>query len=208
MDVSISLQDLFRPASLVLLGLATILAVIVHRRYFSPLRDIPGPFLASFSRLWHLGQVLGGDQRTRLYELHKKHGPFVRIAHDEVSVSHPDAPKLLLLTPLEKVCEAYSLWKRSEVYRVASKYHCSTDLTVPLVHSCRALFTKSVLRQITAISPHSRSEIPRGRSSTPKTSSPLTVFRMSFKMKLTSMQRGLNSSTGWTRSHETNSRWN
>jgi hypothetical protein len=30
-------------------------------------------------------------------------GHFVRIAHDEVSVSHPDAIKALLIAPLEKV---------------------------------------------------------------------------------------------------------
>jgi hypothetical protein len=31
-------------------------------------------------------------------------GPFVRIAHDEVSVCHPDAIRAILLNPIPKVC--------------------------------------------------------------------------------------------------------
>ncbi|KAF7536479.1 hypothetical protein G7054_g4508 [Neopestalotiopsis clavispora] len=67
------------------------LFLIAYRRYLSPLSRIPGPFLASFSRLWHIGRILEGNQNTALIALHDKHGHFVRIAHNEVSVSHPDA---------------------------------------------------------------------------------------------------------------------
>lgn len=31
-------------------------------------------------------------------------GDFVRVSHDEVSVSHPDAVKQILLNPIAKVC--------------------------------------------------------------------------------------------------------
>lgn len=41
---------------------------------FSPLRDIPGPTLASFSRLWHIIHIVRGDQNVELVDLHEKHG--------------------------------------------------------------------------------------------------------------------------------------
>ncbi|KAK2614000.1 hypothetical protein N8I77_000862 [Diaporthe amygdali] len=86
----------------VLLG-ATILVVTVLRRlFFSPINSIPGPFLASISRLWHLKQVASGKQNLKLIEQHDKHGCFVRMAPNEVSVRHPDAVKSLLLTTLPK----------------------------------------------------------------------------------------------------------
>lgn len=103
MDTAKLLSYRLDVSSLFWLSLAALLTTICCRRYFSSLSDIPGPFLASFSRLWHILHILRGDQSVRIYELHQKYGPFVRIAHDEVSVSHPDAPKQLLLTALEKV---------------------------------------------------------------------------------------------------------
>lgn len=40
----------------------------------SPLREFPGPSLASFSRLWHVTQIVRGNQNVVLDELHDKHG--------------------------------------------------------------------------------------------------------------------------------------
>lgn len=89
------------------LGVAAIVAllsIVVYRRYFSPLSDIPGPFWASFSRLWHLRITIQGNQNEQLTEAHEKYGHFVRLANNEISVSHPDSIRRVLLTPLEKVC--------------------------------------------------------------------------------------------------------
>ncbi|KAL1961169.1 hypothetical protein VTO42DRAFT_3114 [Malbranchea cinnamomea] len=72
------------------------------RRYLSPIRDIPGPFWASLTRLWHVRRILKGDQNLELIRLHEKHGHFVRIAPNEVSVSHPDAVKKILGASLHK----------------------------------------------------------------------------------------------------------
>lgn len=83
--------------------IATIIVLTVcHRRFFSPISSIPGPFLASITRLWHLRQVSSGKQNLKLIEQHDKHGNFVRMAPNEVSVNHPDAVKALLLTTLPK----------------------------------------------------------------------------------------------------------
>ncbi|KAL2150091.1 hypothetical protein VTH82DRAFT_7767 [Thermothelomyces myriococcoides] len=89
------------PAVAVQLLVATF-SILAWRLYLSPLANIPGPFLASFSRLWHIRHILLGDQNLQLVRLHEKHGHFVRIAHNEISVSHPDGVKRILLQPLWK----------------------------------------------------------------------------------------------------------
>ena len=80
-----------------------IVATALHRRYLNDLSVIPGPFWASITRLWHVWVILEGKQNLRLKVLHEKHGPFVRIAPNEVSVSHPDGSTLLLRANLLKV---------------------------------------------------------------------------------------------------------
>ncbi|KAK4442996.1 Pisatin demethylase [Podospora aff. communis PSN243] len=90
------------PSSILGLVLVALLTAIIKRRYFSPLSDIPGPFLASITRFWQIRTLLQGDSVNVIYDLHEKHGPFVRIAPNEISVCHRDAPKKLLLTPLHK----------------------------------------------------------------------------------------------------------
>lgn len=51
-----------------------IVLTVIRRRFFSPIRSIPGPFWASISRLWHLKQVASGKQNLKLIEQHDKHG--------------------------------------------------------------------------------------------------------------------------------------
>ncbi|KAH8651070.1 cytochrome P450 [Xylariales sp. PMI_506] len=82
--------------------IAVLLVVIIHRVYYSPLSQIPGPALASITRFWHIGKILQGKQNYTLVELHEKHGPFVRIAPNEVSVSHPAGVKALYLASVRK----------------------------------------------------------------------------------------------------------
>ncbi|KAF5024535.1 hypothetical protein F66182_3298 [Fusarium sp. NRRL 66182] len=93
--------DVSWPA-LVALGATGLFTLLVWRRYFAAIHDIPGPFVASFTRLWHMRQILKGDQNLELIRQHEKHGHFVRISYDEVSVSHPDAVRKILMAPLRK----------------------------------------------------------------------------------------------------------
>ncbi|OTA81553.1 hypothetical protein M434DRAFT_380111 [Hypoxylon sp. CO27-5] len=74
----------------------------IYRRYLSPLSNVPGPFWASITRLWHAYHVFKGDHNLHQIGLHNHFGYFVRIAPDEVSVSHPDGPHLLLQATLRK----------------------------------------------------------------------------------------------------------
>jgi len=67
------------------------LLYVLYTRYATPLRKIPGPILASITKLWIVKQ-----QRTFLrhfvdMDLHKKYGTIVHIAPNEVMVSSPQA---------------------------------------------------------------------------------------------------------------------
>lgn len=90
-------------SSILVLTALVLVATAVLRRYFSAISDVPGPFWASITRLWHIYYIYNGDHNTRVMKLHEKHGHFVRIAPNEVSISHPDGPDLLLQKPLRKV---------------------------------------------------------------------------------------------------------
>ncbi|EXL39377.1 hypothetical protein FOCG_18016 [Fusarium oxysporum f. sp. radicis-lycopersici 26381] len=93
---SVNIEVLVSWTGLILELALVIVAIALHRRYFSNLSDIPGPFWASMTRLWHIWIILEGKQNLRLKAHHRKHGQFVRIAPNEVSVCHPDGSKLLL----------------------------------------------------------------------------------------------------------------
>ncbi|GME57771.1 hypothetical protein GTA08_BOTSDO13424 [Neofusicoccum parvum] len=74
----------------VTLTLALILKSILAAA-FSPLRSIPGPFLARFTRLWLLRHFLRGDFHKTNIQLHQRYGPIVRIAPHTYSLSDPAA---------------------------------------------------------------------------------------------------------------------
>ena len=75
---------------------------VIYTRDFTPLRSIPGPFLASISKLWIFNQQRGYQRQKVDINLHKKYGPIVRVAPNEVSVSSPEA--------LRKIYGKFQLW--------------------------------------------------------------------------------------------------
>lgn len=81
-------------------------SVAVNRRWLANLYGIPGPFWASITRFWHVYHIFRGDQNVQIIALHEKHGHFVRIAPNEVSISHPDGPDLLYRAALRKVSQS------------------------------------------------------------------------------------------------------
>ncbi|KAG4425991.1 hypothetical protein IFR04_000935 [Cadophora malorum] len=90
--LSIVLQSLLATAITYELGW------ILYCSYFHPLRSIPGPFLASFSRVWIVSMTARGDMEKTERALHKKHGYLVRIAPNEVSCSDPEAIRIIYST--------------------------------------------------------------------------------------------------------------
>ncbi|PYH94298.1 cytochrome P450 [Aspergillus ellipticus CBS 707.79] len=89
--------------SLPLLLLAIVTAIALKRRYATSIRDLPGPWLASVSSLWQVYQLIKGHTEQEIVRLHRKHGDFVRIADNEVSVAHPDAVRALLHANIPKL---------------------------------------------------------------------------------------------------------
>jgi hypothetical protein len=47
---------------------------IVYSAITSPLRSIPGPFLARFTKLWYLWRVYNGHFEQDNIDLHRKYG--------------------------------------------------------------------------------------------------------------------------------------
>ncbi|KAI1099575.1 cytochrome P450 [Jackrogersella minutella] len=69
---------------------------ILYIRYASPLREYPGPLLASFSRLWKVISTAKENTHLEHIELHRKYGPVVRIAPNELSFSSPAVARNVL----------------------------------------------------------------------------------------------------------------
>jgi hypothetical protein len=54
-------------------------SVLVYRAFFHRLNDIPGPFGARLTKLYHVYSIRHLDQYRWLDELHRKYGPVVRV---------------------------------------------------------------------------------------------------------------------------------
>ncbi|KAK4506313.1 hypothetical protein PRZ48_000043 [Zasmidium cellare] len=66
---------------------------IFYALFISPHKDIPGPLLARFTRLWELRQMIRGDSHETIVNLHKEHGPIVRLAPNRYSFNTLEAQK-------------------------------------------------------------------------------------------------------------------
>ncbi|KXT03315.1 hypothetical protein AC578_3990 [Pseudocercospora eumusae] len=70
-------------------------AYTVRAYHFSPLRSIPGPFLARFTRFWYALHAYSGHIEQDLAALHSKHGKIIRLAPNEYSVDDPEAINIM-----------------------------------------------------------------------------------------------------------------
>ncbi|KAI0450404.1 cytochrome P450 [Xylaria acuta] len=73
---------------------ALVLGYIIQRllrSVLSPLRSVPGPFLARCSDLWYAWHAKKGRWEVRNIELHRKHGAIVRYGPNRYSISDPEA---------------------------------------------------------------------------------------------------------------------
>ena len=66
------------------------LLYVVVKHFASPLRKFPGPTLGRFTKLWYLNRVRQGRFHLENIDLHRKHGPVVRLAPDWYSINVPD----------------------------------------------------------------------------------------------------------------------
>ena len=71
------------------------LLTIIYYSLASPLRAIPGPLPARFTRIWYFVRVCYGHFNTENIDLHKKYGGVVRISPNQYSIDDPAAIKTI-----------------------------------------------------------------------------------------------------------------
>ena len=64
---------------------------VVYARFFHPLKQVPGPDLASITNGWYFRTVRYGIAQNSQLSLHQKYGKIVRIRPDEVSIAEAGA---------------------------------------------------------------------------------------------------------------------
>lgn len=84
------------------------LTVILYRRYFHPLRDIPGPAAASITNLWYFNSTLQCISDNLTISLHDRYGKYVRVAPNCIQTSDPDS--------LEDIYSTRANFSKSEFY--------------------------------------------------------------------------------------------
>ncbi|KAK3321733.1 putative cytochrome P450 [Apodospora peruviana] len=65
----------------------------IYNLYFHPLAKYPGPLLYRATRLAYLAGLIRGRLALDVLPMHRRYGPIVRIAPDELSISTPEAWK-------------------------------------------------------------------------------------------------------------------
>ena len=77
-----------------LLASAVILRLL-YQHWTDPLRDIPGPWIATYTRLWLWREYGKGQFHQKNIDLHRQYGPVVRIAPKEYSIDDPNALRIM-----------------------------------------------------------------------------------------------------------------
>ncbi|KAH6655206.1 cytochrome P450 [Truncatella angustata] len=76
-------------------GLVANVILSIYKHLSSPLRSIPGPFIARFTNFWYLYQLRGGNFEVVNQRLHEKYGPIVRYGPNRYSFATLDAGKAI-----------------------------------------------------------------------------------------------------------------
>ena len=75
----------------VVICLSLLILYHVFTCYAYGLWDLPGPALAKVSNLWRFIETWKGHPELVLRELHRRHGKFLQIGPNVVSIADPDA---------------------------------------------------------------------------------------------------------------------
>lgn len=75
----------------VLLLPALIILRCIYRLYIHPLSKIPGPKVAACTSLWLAYHTYIGDESSIIFDLHRKYGPFLRVAPNDIDIDDGDA---------------------------------------------------------------------------------------------------------------------
>ncbi|KAM0283725.1 hypothetical protein ACHAQH_002314 [Verticillium albo-atrum] len=84
------------------------------RALFSPLKSVPGPFVARFTDAWYLWRLYHGHFETEALKLHETYGPVVRLGPNRYTFASPSALKAIYGPA------AAALFPKSPSYRPAA----------------------------------------------------------------------------------------
>jgi hypothetical protein len=113
------------------LGLGAIVLITQYVLAYlqSPLKKLPGPFLAKFSNIWrffnHYGQTHIETQR----KLHEKHGDYVRLGPNTVSIADASLIKTIYNTRGTFVKSDFYWCVRSSIPLISHKYHSLSTIS-------------------------------------------------------------------------------
>lgn len=81
--------------TLALLSVGGYIIYLLLQFALDPLRDIPGPFFARFTRWWYFIEIYRGTFELTDIKLHQKYGSIVRVAPHEYSIDDVDAARTI-----------------------------------------------------------------------------------------------------------------
>ncbi|KAG4433830.1 hypothetical protein IFR05_010678 [Cadophora sp. M221] len=82
-------------SNVLLLAIAAPFLLAIFQYVSDPLRAVPGPRLARYTRLWYLYKIYQGQFEKVNIGLHQRYGPVVRIAPNEYSIDDVAAAKTI-----------------------------------------------------------------------------------------------------------------
>ncbi|KAL5342816.1 cytochrome P450 [Aspergillus crustosus] len=85
-------------ATLIKFLLGALLSRCFYLLYYHPLSRVPGPKIAACTSLWLAYHTFIGDECTVIFELHKKYGPVLRVAPNDVDIASGDAIEPIYLS--------------------------------------------------------------------------------------------------------------
>jgi hypothetical protein len=92
--------------------------IFVYKALTSPLRTVPGPFLARFGRLYYFIKVAQGRWEHDDMALHRKYGPVVRVGSDLYSIDSPEVLKsVYAINSKFPKADWYDAWKHPDPQR-------------------------------------------------------------------------------------------
>ena len=75
--------------------LVSIVLRTLYKAYATPLRDIPGPPFAKYTRFWLCKAINSRKYHEINVNIHRKYGPIVRISPNEYSIDDLEASKII-----------------------------------------------------------------------------------------------------------------
>jgi hypothetical protein len=139
---------------LFLISCCLFLLFCVIQVLLDPLRSIPGPFLARFTRLWYFYNVYKGDFEITNIKLHEKYGPIVRVAPNQYSVDDPDAAK--------------TIYGHGTSFVKVGRYFLRCICSIFLLEHCLTPSKVTMVLGMATTSPRASIPILRPRSRTPR----------------------------------------